>query len=162
MSARSFGALIAHDGVCLVEYRAERTGIRIIEQWADTGRSASIDEALVGCWRFSMLVNSRAQKSPWRSSIRRHSSRMTLPNAADNVLQPIIQREVQRVFGLANPVVAFSRSRCRSGVVTRRRLIAIGARQIFMLRRYSRRSVRSAQLGTSRPRSGHRRSQGDP
>lgn len=111
MSSRSFGALIAHDGVCLVEYRAERTGIRIIEQWADTGRSASIDEALD---RLLALLDARQfSKATIALAIEQFGvihHVMTLPNAPDNVLRPIILREVQRVFALANPVIAFSRS----------------------------------------------------
>lgn len=107
---RAFGALIAHDGVCLVEYATERTGMRIIDQWADPARSQSIDEAL---GRLRALIEARGVKQPRvaiaieQFGVFHHT--MTLPGAADDVLTPVIRREVQRVFGVADPVIAFTR-----------------------------------------------------
>lgn len=107
---RTFGALVAHDGVTLVEYHAERTGIRVVEQWNDAGRSASIDEALT---RLAALVShvgarrARVALAIEQFGVVQHL--MTLPPAADNVIEPIVKREVQRLFGVADPVVAFSR-----------------------------------------------------
>ena len=107
---RTFGALIAHDGVTLVEYRDERTGFRIVEQWHDGGRSASIDEALA---RLAALVDAlglrraRIALAVEQFGVLHHL--MTLPPADDAVVAPIVKREVQRVFGVADPVVAFSR-----------------------------------------------------
>ncbi len=112
MSAiRRFGALIAFDGVCLVEYHAERTGTRILEHWMDRGRSTSIDEAL------DRLLALLASRNVTRAKIAIAVEQfgvfhhvMTLPGAADEVLQPVIRREVQRVFGVPDPVIAFTRS----------------------------------------------------
>lgn len=111
MSARCFGALIAHDGVCLVEYRAERMGLRVIEQWVDAGQSASIDEALdrlLGLLAARQFSSAQIAVAIEQFGVIHHT--MTLPNAPDAVLRPIIQREVQRVFGVGDSVVAFSRA----------------------------------------------------
>ncbi|HEY2736020.1 MAG TPA: hypothetical protein VGI70_18610, partial [Polyangiales bacterium] len=34
---------------------------------------------------------------------------MMLPGASDDVVRPIILREVERVFGVDNPIIAFTR-----------------------------------------------------
>lgn len=109
-ASRAFGALIANDGVCLVEYEAERTGMRIIDQWIDPARSQSIDEAL---GRLRALVEARGAKQPRLAiaveqfGVFHHT--MTLPGATDDVLLPVIRREVQRAFGVADSVIAFTR-----------------------------------------------------
>lgn len=114
---RTFGALIAHDGVCLVEYQAERTGVRVVDQWADTGRSASIDEALDRL--LSLLSARNAGRVRLSVAIEQFGvfhHVMMLPGAPDDVLRPVIRREVQRLFSLPDPVVSFTR-----GVVQERR-----------------------------------------
>lgn len=111
MSAdRYFGALIAHDGVTLVEYREERTGIRVAEQWNDAGRSTSIDEALARL--ASLIASTDAKRAHVALAVEQFGvlhHLMTLPPAADAVVTPIVKREMQRVFGVADPVVAFTR-----------------------------------------------------
>ncbi|HVX37973.1 MAG TPA: hypothetical protein VHB25_00270 [Gemmatimonadaceae bacterium] len=115
--SRAFGALIAHDGVCLVEYETERTGMRVVEQWTDPARAQSIDEAL---GRLRALIEARGSRQPRvaiaieQFGVFHHT--MTLPGAADDVLLPVVRREVQRVFGVADPVVSFA----RGGAVERR------------------------------------------
>lgn len=110
MSARTFGALVAHDGVCLVEYRAEKTGIRVVSQWASHERSASIDQA---AQRLASLVAARGARRPKLSlaveqfGVVHHT--MTLPAAGDEVLRPIVEREMQRMFGMTDAAIAFSR-----------------------------------------------------
>jgi hypothetical protein len=109
-ASRNFGALVAHDGVTIVEYRAERTGLRVVGSWTDAGRSTSIDEALA---RLNGLLTLH---SPKRATVAvaleqfgvvHHT--MTLPSANDAVLRPVIAREIQRAFGVTDPVVAFTR-----------------------------------------------------
>jgi hypothetical protein len=108
--ARSFGALVAHDGVTIVEYQAERSGMRVIGSWTDSGRSNTVGEALA---RLNGLLTAHASK---RASVAvameqfgvvHHT--MTLPGADEAVLRPVITREVHRVFGVTDPVVAFTR-----------------------------------------------------
>lgn len=109
---RSFGAFVAHDGVCLVEYQTDRMGARVVDQWSDAGRSASLDEALE---RLSRLVRARDAKggrvaiAVEQFGVQHHV--MTLPHAANDVLEPIVRREVQRMFGLTDPAIAFTRGR---------------------------------------------------
>lgn len=107
---RTFGALVAHDGVTLVEYRGERTGLRIVNTWTDGTRSVSIDEALVrvgGLVEKIGIKRARVALAIEQFGVFHHV--MTLPPAADEVLAPVVKREVQRVFGVADPVVAFTR-----------------------------------------------------
>jgi len=107
---RAFGALLAHDGVCLVEYATERTGMRIVDQWTEPSRSQSIEEALD---RLRAMIDARGARQPRvaiaveQFGVFHHT--MTLPGATDDVLQPVIRREVQRVFGVSDPVIAFAR-----------------------------------------------------
>lgn len=84
--------------------------MRIVGQWADPAPAPSIDEAL---GRLRALIDARGVKQP-RVAIAieqfgafHHT--MTLPGATDDVLLPVIRREVQRVFGVADAVVAFTR-----------------------------------------------------
>lgn len=112
MSARdrSFGALIGHDAVTLVEYQAERGGIRVVGTWTDTTPSGSVHEALS---RLSSLITSqgvrRARLALAIEQFGVFHHVMTLPPAADDVLRPVVMREVQRVFGIPDPVVVFTR-----------------------------------------------------
>lgn len=106
---RTFGALVAHDGVTLVEYENERTGLRISGHWTDATPSGSIDDALA---RLTSLVNASGAKRSRVSIVIEQFGVvhhvMTVPAAAEEVLRPIVIREVQRVFGLSDPVVAFA------------------------------------------------------
>jgi len=109
-SIRHFGALIAHDSVALVEYDAERMGLRVIDQWVDATRSASIDQAIDRLRALLESVDARMASialAVEQFGVFQHS--MTLPAATDEVLRPIVRREVQRVFGVADPVIAFTR-----------------------------------------------------
>ena len=107
---RSFGALVSQDSVCLVEYAAERTGIRVLEQWTDNTRSVSIDDALA---RLVSLLSARGARNAVLAlaieqfGVFHHV--MALPDAVNDVLRPVIRREVQRVFGMADPVIVFTR-----------------------------------------------------
>src|SRR6185503_9823990 len=109
-NGRRFGAVLSHDAVCLVEYRADRGGVRVVDQWMSTERSASIDDALT---KLVTLLSARNVSRPRvaiaieQFGVFHHV--MTLPAAGDDVLMPIVKREVQRLFGVADPVVAFTR-----------------------------------------------------
>ncbi|MDB4876531.1 MAG: hypothetical protein JWM41_2977 [Gemmatimonadetes bacterium] len=109
-ASRSFGAFVGHDGVCLVEYQVERTGIRVIEEWTDQRLSTSVAEAI---GRLVRLVSATGASNPQvalaieQFGVFHHV--MTLPGASDDVLRPVVRREVQRVFGIPDPVFAFTR-----------------------------------------------------
>jgi hypothetical protein len=134
-STRSFGALIAHDGVCLVEYRAERTGLRIVEEWMDGGRSSSIDEALDRL--LALLASRQFSRAHIALAIEQFGvihHGMTLPDADDRILRPIIERELQREFGVADSVVMFSRAPVaqRPGQTRDKTAAPSGPRHVFI------------------------------
>ena len=109
-SDRTFGALISHDCVCLVEYAAERGGLRVIAHRTENARSGSIGEALGRLSSLLSAVDARAATVALaieQFGVFHHV--MTLPGATDDVLRPVIRREVQRVFGVVDPVIAFAR-----------------------------------------------------
>lgn len=107
---RTFAAVVAPSGVWLVEYHTERTGTRVVEEWSTVGPLASIGEAMD---RLRGLVSSTgATRASLALAIEQlgviHHT-MLLPEASDEVVLPIAQREIQRVFGIADPVVSFVR-----------------------------------------------------
>jgi len=105
-----YGALVSQDGVSLTEYRRESGGLRLLGHWADPHRAASPADALA---RLVALVVARGGSRPALSVAVEHFGTfhhvMTLPGAADAVLEPVIKREVQRLFAVPDPVVAFMR-----------------------------------------------------
>lgn len=110
-ATRTFGGLLSHDGVCLVEYRTERHGIRALNQWMNDERSASIDEALAHLVNLvTALGVSRARIALAIEQFGVFHHVMSLPPAADDVLRPVIARELQRTLGLTDPVFAFTRA----------------------------------------------------
>lgn len=133
MSARTFGALVAHDGVCLVEYRAEKTGFRVVSQWASHERSPSIDQAVA---RLAALIATRGVRRPKLAiaveqfGVVHHT--MTLPSADDAVLRPIVEREMQRLFGLTDATIAFTRGRAADQRDAPRNMSAATPTQIFI------------------------------
>jgi hypothetical protein len=133
LSARTFGALVAHDGVCLVEYLAEKTGLRVVGQWASHERSASIDQA---AQRLATLVAARGVRRPKiaiaieQFGVVHHT--MTLPSAADEVLRPIVEREMQRLFGLTDATIAFARGAAADHRDAPRNMSAATPTQIFI------------------------------
>jgi hypothetical protein len=132
-AVRTFGALLAHDGVSLVEYREEVAGIRVVDHWDNTERSTSIDEALS---RLLSLVSAlgvhRAKMSVAIEQFGVVHHVMTLPAAGDDVVRPVIQREVNRVFGLADPVVAFTSGSAHERRGPRRADARTAPRQLFI------------------------------
>jgi len=111
-SLRTFGALLSHDGICLVEYRAESGGLRVLDHWLDRARSESIDQPLTRMTQIiSALGISRARVAIAIEQFGVFHHVMTLPPAPDEVLRPIIERELQRVFHLADPEFRFTRSK---------------------------------------------------
>jgi hypothetical protein len=127
-SERAFAAFIAHDGVTLVEHRREQNWVRAVAQWTDLRDAASIDEAVT---RLSALLVQTGAKKPRvaiaieQFGVMHHL--MTLPRAANEVIQPIIRRELQRVFGVSDPVVAFTRTETPNAEVKGPQQVVIAA-----------------------------------
>ena len=112
MSAeRAFAAFIAHDGITLVEHQREQGWVRAVGEWTDLRPAASIDEAVE---RLATLLSRIGARKPRLAiaieqfGVMHHL--MTLPRATNEVIELIVKRELQRVFGTSDPVVAFTRS----------------------------------------------------
>jgi hypothetical protein len=107
---RTFAALIAQHGVTLVEHQRDHGWVRAIEQWTDPRPAASIDEAVA---RLSALLTRTGARRPRLALVIEQFGVvhhiMTLPRAGDDVVEPIVKRELQRAFGANDPVVAFTR-----------------------------------------------------
>lgn len=108
---RTFAAFIAHDGITLVEYQRDQEWVRAIDQWTDLRPASSIDEAVA---RLSALLGRTDARKPRLAlvieqfGVMHHL--MTLPRTTDAVIEPIVRRELQRVFSATDPVVSFTRS----------------------------------------------------
>jgi Tfp pilus assembly protein PilN len=111
---RTFGALLSHDTVCLVEYVAEQSGVRIVKQWVDRERTELITDAVA---RLSTLLSALGLEKPRvaiaieQFGVFHHV--LTRPNAPDDVLRPIVARESHELFGVEDPVVVFARGPVR-------------------------------------------------
>lgn len=107
---RRFAALVDHEGVYLAEFHRERGGIRIVDQWSDTRRADTIDVAVERLRE--LLLEQKARRMRLAIALQHFGAvfhEMALPPAADEVLRPIIAREVQRVHGIVDPVVAYDK-----------------------------------------------------
>jgi hypothetical protein len=107
---RHFAALVEHEGVYLVEFAREKSGFRLIGHWSDRRSSERLDDALVNLRE--LLRQQDARRATLAVAMQQFGTfhhLMTLPAAANEVLRPIISREVQRVFAITDPVFAFVR-----------------------------------------------------
>jgi Tfp pilus assembly protein PilN len=131
---RSYAALVDPDGISLIEYRREKAGFRIVEQERD---SRHHDTAAEACDRLVELLSAkrfaRASLVIAMQHLGSFHHMMTLPGAADDVLRPILQREIQRVFGVSDPAFAFAagppverRTADRADPATAPRMLFIG------------------------------------
>ena len=131
---RSYAALVDPDGISLIEYRREKAGFRIVEQERD---SRHHDTAAEACDRLVELLSAkrftRASLVVAMQHLGSFHHMMTLPGAADDVLRPILQREIQRVFGISDPAFAFTagppverRAADRADPATAPRMLFIG------------------------------------
>jgi hypothetical protein len=107
---RQFAALLEHEGVYLVELAREKSGFRVLGYWSDPRSIERVEDALAS---LSELLNQQqVRRATLAIAVQQFGTFhhvMTLPAAADAVLRPIINRDVQRVFGIADPVFAFVR-----------------------------------------------------
>jgi hypothetical protein len=107
---RAFAAFIAPDGITLVEHHRDRRSARAVDEWTDLRPIASIDEAAT---RLAAMFSQTGARKPRvavvieQFGVMHHT--MTLPRASDDIVRPIVERELQRVFGTSDSVVAFTR-----------------------------------------------------
>ncbi|HEY4217836.1 MAG TPA: hypothetical protein VGM67_11910 [Gemmatimonadaceae bacterium] len=130
---RTFGALVSHDGVCLVEYAVERTGIRVVGEWSESGHSASIGDALErlrGLLSANDVRGGSIALAIDQFGVFHHV--MMLPGANDDVLRPVVRREVQRVFGVTDPAFVFTRGGMQERRAPGRADARTAPRQLFV------------------------------
>src|SRR5258708_26002175 len=124
---RGFTALIDQDRVVVLEYLQEKTGFRVIDTRADSGRFSTPEQAgdVVG-----QLLRDLKAKCVSLSIVLQHFGTffhtIVLPPAPDEVIRPIILREVQRSFNITDAAVAYS----TAGPVERRDSSRAGGGQV--------------------------------
>ncbi len=124
---RGFTALIDQDRVVVLEYLQEKTGFRVIDTRTDTRRFSTPEEAadVVG-----QLLRDLKAKRVSLSIVLQHFGTffhtIVLPPAPDEVIRPIILREVQRSFNITDAAVAYS----TAGPVERRDSSRVGGGQV--------------------------------
>jgi len=106
--SRTFTAIIDQDRVVVVEYRQEKAGFRVIDTRVET-RRFSTPEAVADV--VIQILGEMSAKRVSLSIVLQHFGSffhtMLLPAASDDVVRPIILREIQRSFNITDPVVAF-------------------------------------------------------
>ena len=106
---RGFAALIDQDRVVVLEYVQEKTGFRVIATRTDARRFSTPEEAADAV---SGLLGELKAKRVSLAIVLQHFGSffhtIVLPPAPDDVIRPIILREVQRSFNITDAAVAFS------------------------------------------------------
>jgi len=112
-----FGALVGTTGVWLMEYASEAGGLRVSATTTEAGPFETIDAALSALRR---LIDARqVRRAHLAVTINGFGTlhhTVLLPSASDDVLEPLVRREVARSFGLVDPVIRFT-----TGAVVERR-----------------------------------------
>lgn len=107
---RRFGAFLDQDRVYVIEYRRSATGIEIVDHMSVTRHMEEIADATDAVIELVESVTARG-KARLTATIRGFGisySLLTLPPAGADVLAPIVDREMQRLFpDIADPLVAF-------------------------------------------------------
>lgn len=133
--ARSFAALIDQDSVSVLEYREENGGFRVVDSRNETRRFPTPESA--GDMVVHLLRQMNAKRVSLSIVLQHFGSffhTLVLPPAADDVIRPIILREVQRSFNIVDPALAFTegaaverREAPRAGGQVPRQLLIAGA-----------------------------------
>jgi hypothetical protein len=106
---RTFTALIDQDRVVVVEYAQEKAGFRVIDTRIEMRRFStpeSVADIVI------QLLNEMKAKRVSLSIVLQHFGSffhtIVLPPAPDEVIRPIILREIQRSFNITDPAIAYS------------------------------------------------------
>jgi hypothetical protein len=114
---RGFTALVDQDRVVVLEYHQEKAGFRVIDTRTETRRFSTPDEAAdVVIQLLSEMKAKRVSLSIVLQHFGSFFHTIVLPPAPDEVIRPIILREVQRSFNITDATVAYS----NAGSVERR------------------------------------------
>jgi hypothetical protein len=107
--ARTFAALLDQESVVLLEYRTERDGFRLLDTRSRAQHFASPEGAVDAV--VSMLADMNAKNATLSVVLQHFGSffhTLVLPTTDPQHIRPIIQREIQRSFNIADPALAFS------------------------------------------------------
>jgi hypothetical protein len=108
LRTRRFAALVSPAQVSLIEYSLERAGVSLAGQWTELGPFADIDDAAD---RLAVMISAQgAGRATVEIAVDHFGAFhhvMSLPPASVDVLRPIVEREVQRTFGLSRVAVDF-------------------------------------------------------
>jgi hypothetical protein len=109
MAPRSFAALIDQDSVMLLEYHDERGGFRLLDTRMRSQRFLTVEDAVDAIAEMLGDMNARrARLSVVLQHFGAFFHALPLPPAGPEHLGPIIQREVQRSFNVADPAIAYA------------------------------------------------------
>ena len=132
---RSFAALIDQDSVAVLEFHQEKGGFRLGDSRARQQRFATPEAAADAV--VDMLGEMKAKNASLSIVLQHFGSffhTLVLPPAAPDHLRPIIQREIQRSFNIADPAIAFTmgpaverRDPSRAGGLVPRQVFVAGA-----------------------------------
>jgi hypothetical protein len=107
--SRGFTALIDQDRVVVLEYSQEKAGFRVIDTRTETRRFATPDSAVdVVIQLLSEMKAKRASLSIVLQHFGSFFHTIVLPPAPDEVIRPIILREVQRSFNITDAAIAYT------------------------------------------------------
>lgn len=107
--ARTFTALIDQDRVVVLEYAQEKSGFRVIDTRTEIRRSTTADA--VAEVVIQLLAQMKAGRNVSLSAVLQHFGSffhtIALPPAPDEILRPVILREIQRSFNITDPAIAY-------------------------------------------------------
>jgi len=103
-----FAALVGPRGAWLVDYAAETGGLRVTGTTTEAGPFDTIDAGVAALRR---LIDARqlrrAHVAVTINGFGALHHTVLLPAASDDVLEPLVRRDVARGFGLVDPVIRF-------------------------------------------------------
>ena len=132
---RTFAALIDQDSVVVLEYQQEKAGFRVVDTRTETRRFTTAEA--VADVVLQLLTEMKAKRASLAIVLQHFGSffhTLVLPPAPDDVIRPIILREVQRSFNIVDPAIAYSagaaverRDATRAGGQVPRQMLIAGA-----------------------------------
>jgi hypothetical protein len=109
-ATRTFAALIDQDSVVVLDYAQEKAGFRVVDTRTDTRRSTTAEA--VADTVVQLLADMKAGRGVSLSVVLQHFGSffhtLVLPPADDEVIRPIILREIQRSFNISDPAIAYT------------------------------------------------------
>jgi hypothetical protein len=108
-ATRAFAALLDQDSVVLIEYQQEKAGFRLVDSRSRMQHFATPEAAVDAV--IALLDEVSARKASLSIVLQHFGSffhTLVLPPATPDVVRPIIEREIQRSFNIADPAFAYT------------------------------------------------------